>query len=89
MGVSTSLSFEDFEKYQDDGLKHELVQGKHIILPPPKFDHSQIQHRLLYALGDYVRQRRLGDVMMEVGFRLSPDTCLRPDVSFLRTSQIE
>ena len=42
MGVSTSLTFEDFEKYQDDGLKHELVQGKHIILPPPKFDHSQI-----------------------------------------------
>ena len=89
MGVSTSLSFEDFEKYQDDGLKHELVQGKHILLPPPKFDHSQIQHKLLYALGDYVRQRRLGDVMMEVGFRLSPDTCLQPDVSFLRTSQIE
>ena len=50
---------------------------------------AKSQHKLLYALGDYVRQRRLGDVMMEIGFRLSPDTCLQPDVSFFRTSQIE
>ncbi len=89
MATRTLLTFEQFEKYPDDGHKHELLRGEHIILPPPKFDHSQIQHKLLYVLGAYMRQRRLGDVMMEVGFRLSPDTCLQPDVSFVRTSQIE
>ena len=89
MATRTLLTFEQFEKYPDDGHKHELLQGEHIILPAPKFDHSQIQHKLLYALGAYVRQRRLGHVMMEVGFRLSPDTCLQPDVSFVRTSQVE
>jgi len=88
MATRTLLTFEQFEKYPDDGHKHELLQGEHIILPPPKFDHSEIQHKLLYVLGAYVRQRRLGDVMMETGFRLSSDTCLQPDVSFVRTSQI-
>ena len=83
----TPVSFEDFEKYEDDGRKHELVHGEHIVLPPPKFKHSRIQHTLLELLGAYVRQHRLGTVMMEVGFRLSSNTWLQPDVSFVRTSQ--
>ena len=89
MASQTLLTFEEFEKYREDGKKHELLRREHIILPPPRFDHSQIQHKLLYVLGAYVRQRRLGDVMVEVGFRLSSDTFLQPDVSFVRTSQIE
>jgi Uma2 family endonuclease len=89
MATRTLTTFEEFEKYPDDGHKHELLQGEHIILPPPKFEHSRIQHNLLDVLRPYVRQRRLGDVMLEVGFRLSPKTCLQPDVSFVRASQIE
>jgi Uma2 family endonuclease len=89
MATGTLLTFEQFEQLQDDGHKHELLEGEHIVLPPPKFDHSRIQHNLLDALRPYVRQRRLGDVMLEVGFRLSPKTCLQPDVSFVRTSQTE
>lgn len=89
MATKTLLTFEQFEKYQDDGLKHELLNGEHIILPPPEFEHSRIQHNLLDALRPYVRQRQLGDVMMEVAFRLSPDACLQPDVSFVRSAQIK
>jgi Uma2 family endonuclease len=89
MATRTLFTFEQFEQLQDDGHKHELLEGEHIVLPPPKFGHSRIQHNLLDVLRPYVRQRRLGDVMLEVGFRLSPKTCLQPDVSFVRTSQIE
>jgi len=89
MGARTLLTFEDFEKYQDDGKKHELLKGEHITLPPPKFDHSRIQHNLLDALRPYVRQHQLGDAMMETGFRLSADTWLQPDVSFVRSAQIK
>jgi Uma2 family endonuclease len=89
MATRTLFTFEQFEQLQDDGHKHELLEGEHIVLPPPKFDHSRIQHNLLDVLRPYVRQRRLGDVMLEVGFRLSPKTCLQPDVSFVRTSQID
>ena len=88
MGVSTSLTFEQFEKYPDDGHKHELLQGEHIISPPPKSDHSDIQHMLLRVLQPYVDQHRLGDVRIEAGFKLSDDTWVQPDVSFLRTAQL-
>ena len=47
MGVSTSLAFEDFERLQDDGKKHELLKGEHISLPPAKSRRSNVQHRLL------------------------------------------
>jgi Uma2 family endonuclease len=83
------LTFEEFEKYPDDGHKHELLEGEHIILPPPKSYHSDVQHLLLRALQPYVDQHGLGDVRIEAGFKLSQDTWVQPDASFLRTSQLQ
>jgi Uma2 family endonuclease len=57
-------------------------------LPPPKSYHSDVQHLLLRILQPYVDQRGLGDVRIEAGFKLSDDTWVQPDVSFLRTSQL-
>ena len=88
MGVSTSLTFEDFEKYQDDGLKHELLEGEHITLPPPKRPHTRVQQNLQDALRPYVREHHLGEVHIEAGFKLSSQTWLQPDVSFVRSAQI-
>ncbi len=70
-------------------MKHELLEGEHITLPPPKSGHSNVQHRLLRALQPYVDEHRLGDVRLEAGFRLSADTWLQPDVSFLRIAQLK
>jgi Uma2 family endonuclease len=88
MATKTLLTFEQFEKYPNDGHKHELLQGAHIILPPPKSYHSDVQHMLLRILQPYVDQHGLGDVRIEAGFKLSEDTWVQPDVSFLRTSQL-
>lgn len=89
MSARTLLTFEQFEQLHDDGLKHELLQGEHIVLPPPKSRHNTLQHRLLRLLQPYVDQHRLGDVRIEAGFKLSAETWLQPDVSFLRTAQIQ
>lgn len=88
MSARTLLTFEQFEQFPDDGMKHELLQGEHIILPPPKLRHSNLQHKLLRALQPYVDQHQLGDVRIEAGFKLSKDTWLQPDVSFIRTAQL-
>jgi Uma2 family endonuclease len=88
MATKTLLTFEQFEKYPDDGHKHELLQGEHITLPPPKSYHSDVQHPLLRILQPYVDHHGLGDVRIEAGFKLSEDTWVQPDVSFLRTSQL-
>ena len=89
MGATTLLTFEDFEKYQDDGLKHELLEGEHITMPPPKRPHTRVQQNLQDTLRPYVREHHLGEVHIEAGFKLSSRTWLQPDVSFVRTAQIE
>jgi len=89
MSTRTLQTFEQFEQFQDDGMKHELLKGEHIVLPPANSRHSNIQHNLLHLLRPYVKQHQLGDVRIETGFKLSSDTWLQPDVSFLRSTQIQ
>lgn len=89
MGTRTLVTFEQFEQFHDDGMKHELLKGEHIVVPPAKSRHSDIQHKLLHFLRPYVQQHQLGDVRIETGFKLSADSWLQPDVSFLRAAQME
>ena len=89
MSARTLLTFEQFEQLHDDGLKHELLGGEHIVLPPAKFDHNSLQHRILFLLHPYVVKHQMGEVRLEAGFKLSSDTWLQPDVSFIRTAQVQ
>lgn len=85
----TLVTFEQFEQFPDDGMKHELVKGEHIVVPPAKSRHTRIQQRIQDALRPFVLEHRLGEVHIEAGFRLSADTWLQPDVSFLTAAQIQ
>ena len=89
MSTRTLQTFEQFEQFQDDGMKHELLRGEHIVLPPANSNHSDIQHRLLHLLYPYIKRHQLGDVRVQTGFKLCSDTWLQPDVSFLRPTQIQ
>jgi Uma2 family endonuclease len=89
MGVSASLTFEEFEQIRDDGMKHELLAGEHVAVPPPKRPHTRVQQNLQDALRPYVRERQLGEVHIEAGFKLSPQSWLQPDVSFVRSAQMQ
>jgi Uma2 family endonuclease len=89
MATRTLQTIEQFEQYQDDGQKHELIEGEHVIVPPPKQRHTRVQQNLQDALRPYVRAQAMGEVHIEAGFKLSANTWLQPDVSFLRSAQIE
>ena len=89
MSARTLVSFEQFEKFPDDGMKHELLQGEHVIEPPSTVRHTSIRQNLFDALRPYVREHQLGEVHIAAGFKLSSDTWLQPDVSFVRTAQIQ
>ena len=87
--MRTLLTFEQFEQFPDDGMNHELLQGEHIVVPPPKLRHTRIQQNLQDAMRAYVREHTLGEANVEAGFKLGSDNWLQPDVSFVRTAQIE
>jgi Uma2 family endonuclease len=89
MATRTLLTFEQFEQYQDDGMRHELLKGEHIVMPPPKLRHTRIQQKLQDLLRPYILQHKLGELYIEAGFLLSHNTWLQPDVSFVRSSQLQ
>jgi Uma2 family endonuclease len=88
--VSGTLeTFEQFEQFQDDGLKHQLLEGEHVAVPAANFRHNTISHNLLRLVFAHVAQQKLGDVRIEAGFKLGANNWLQPDVSFIRTAHLE
>jgi Uma2 family endonuclease len=89
MSKRTFLSFETFEKYEDDGMKHELIQGEHVIAPPATIGQSRLRQNFHDTLRPHVRDQQFGEFYVSAGFKLPGDTFLKPDASFIRKSQIE
>lgn len=93
MSTSTALmTAEEFMQLPDeDGFRHELINGEVIRMPSRGFPHSRTATRLMLALGQFVMQHELGEVFGELGVKLSvnPDTVLGPDVSFVEKQRLD
>jgi Uma2 family endonuclease len=98
MGATTStplLTFEEFERLPDTPGKYELLEGEVIELPVPEYSHSIKAQDLLMALlaalsaahgrGD---SADLGNAHMEMGFKPSSRSYVRPDVSITHAGQL-
>lgn len=85
MAIATLLSLDEFAALPREGARHELDRGELVTMAPVQFRHTRIQHILLDALRDFVRERGLGEAFMEPGFLLAedPPTLREPDVAFL------
>src|SRR3989442_9612647 len=89
MGTTTLLTFEEFETLPDSPGKRELLDGELIEMPPAKTRYANIQQRIHERLRPYVLDRRLGEVYIEVGFKLGERTWIQPDVSLVSTGQAQ
>jgi Uma2 family endonuclease len=98
MSTTTSglLTFEEFERMPDEPGKLELLEGELIRMPAPKRKHMKTAQRLfllLYPMVEGLRRAHpelgLGDVCIEMGFRMAsdPGTWLVPDVSITHAGQ--
>lgn len=54
------LSYEDYVRFPDDGLRHELIDGEHFVSPAPIEKHQLVSWNLAWFLADYLRRNRLG-----------------------------
>ncbi len=85
------ITAEEFLLMPDDGKRHELVEGELTELtPPPGWVHGKTQLNTGIVLREFVRPRRLGDVVTETGFVIStdPDTVRAPDVAFVSAGRL-
>jgi Uma2 family endonuclease len=49
------LTYDDFLRFPDDGMRHELIGGEHYVTPSPTLRHQKLSGRLHFALADYLR----------------------------------
>jgi Uma2 family endonuclease len=87
--VRTSLTMEEFLALPElPAGKRELLRGELIDLPPAKFRHDEISHRLFEQLKAVAASARVGGrVYIEIGYQLGPKHWLQPDVSLTRPDQ--
>jgi Uma2 family endonuclease len=84
MSTTTHLTFEDFRNLpEDDGKIYELDHGELLVTPSPTVSHNRIRDRIFVALKEFVDGRQLGEIMLEMDFRLESSTVRKPDVAFV------
>ena len=69
----------------------ERVRGDLVMVSPAGYAHGSIAGRITIALGEFVKPRKLGDVLGgEPGFLIAsdPDTVRAPDVAFVRSERV-
>jgi Uma2 family endonuclease len=54
------LTYDDFVQFPDDGKRHELIDGEHIVTPSPNAKHQTIAMNLSGLLWTYLREHRIG-----------------------------
>lgn len=84
------VTAEELERFPSDDNRYELVAGHLVPMTPVSFAHGRTVIQFGSLLHEYIRKRKLGVVVAEVGFILAtdPDTVRAPDLAFLRPEHI-
>ena len=51
------LTYDDFLLFPDDGLRHEIIDGAHVVTPSPNQRHQELVARLHLSLGVFLEDR--------------------------------
>ncbi len=52
---SSRLTYQDFVRFPDDGLRHELIDGVHYVTPSPNMRHQRLVGRLHFEIESVLR----------------------------------
>ena len=86
------LTYDDFLLFpEDDGLRHEIIDGVHYVTPSPGLRHKDLVGRLHLALGNHLASHPgIGRVFLsplDVIFTLHD--IVEPDLLFVASDQLE
>lgn len=59
---TTKLTYADYVRLPDDGLRHEIIGGEHYVTPAPSVRHQRILGRIFYAVQSYLNSNPFGEV---------------------------
>ena len=84
----TKLNYADYLALPDDGLRHEIIDGKHYVTPSPVTRHQRISLRLSHLIQQYLDAHPLGELFTApFDVLLSDHDIVVPDLVFLSTTR--
>jgi len=88
--ASFKLGLEDYELFPDDGQRHELIDGEHVVTPAPTTRHQSILMRLGAALFGYAEPHRMAKVLpAPTDVILSPHDVVQPDLLLVAVDRLD
>ena len=78
------LTYDDYVLIPEDGQRHEILGGEHYVTPAPTTWHQRTLSALHLLVGVFVRQHRLGLVLLApVDVLFSQEDVAQPDLVFV------
>jgi Uma2 family endonuclease len=78
---SAKLTYDDYATFPDDGLRHELIDGVHVVTPSRNLRHQVISGHLYASLHDHLRVHPVGRVFFApLDVILSTYDVVQPDL---------
>jgi len=86
MPVPTPVTtIEELLALPEDGLRHELLDGEHVVTPAPALRHQQVIRDLLHALEQALRECQDVDLLTSpADMVLGPRSLVQPDIFVTR-----
>lgn len=82
------LTYEDYRLIPEDGKRHELIDGEHVMSPSPNTKHQRIAGTLFTALTSFLREHPLGEIFIaSYDVVLSDFDVVQPDLIFVASAQ--
>lgn len=87
--TSRRLTYDDFVRFPDDGLRHEIIDGVHYVTPSPLVRHQVLVGRLHFAIEAHLRAHPgTGQVFLSpLDVVLSHYDVVEPDLLFVATDR--
>lgn len=83
------LTYDDLAAFPDDGRRHELLDGEHLVTPSPRTRHQRVLVHLVTALERHCGEHGLGRVYPgPVDLVFSPNDVLVPDLVFVSSARL-
>jgi Uma2 family endonuclease len=80
----TRLTYENYCQFPNDGRRHELIDGDHVVTPAPTRRHQELVVRLLAAVFNHLREYPVGYVYpAPLDVILSDFDIVQPDILFV------
>ena len=83
-------TYADLVALPDDRLRHELIDGEHVVTPSPATTHQIVLMNLVRLLAPYVYRRRLGHLLCApFDVKLSLFTVVVPDLVYFTADRFK